>query len=85
MYSRRNEAFGKIHEFQLCESKQCKNVTVLSIATGPILNWSERLPISRNHDENYYRWQQMLNGHYIEMSIDAVSMICGSVCRVNKQ
>jgi hypothetical protein len=46
----------------LCESKQCKNVTALSIATGQCLNVSERQSISSNHDENNYQWQLMLSG-----------------------
>jgi len=54
MHSRCNEAFGKTHKFWSCESKQGKNVTVLGFATRPSLNLSERLPISSNHDENYY-------------------------------
>jgi len=79
MYSRRNEPFDKIYKFQSWESKQRKNVTVLSFATGPSLNASERLPICSNHDENYYRWQQMLDGQYIEMSVNGASTICGLV------
>ena len=82
MYSRCNEAFGKIHKFQQCESEQCKNVTALGFATGPSFNLSERLLISSNHDQNYYQWQQMLNGQYITMSINGALMICGFVSTV---
>jgi len=70
MYSRRKEAFGKIHKFLLCESELCKNVTALSPVTKPSLNLSETLPIYSNHNENYYRWQLMLNGQYTKMSIN---------------
>jgi hypothetical protein len=54
MYSRRNECFGKIYQFLLCGSIQCKNVTALSVATGQILNDTERQLISLNHDENKF-------------------------------
>jgi len=57
---------------------------VLGFATGPSLNLSERPPISSNHDENYYRWQQMLNGKYIETIVNGASMICGFVSTVIK-
>ena len=77
--------FDKIHEFSSCESKQCKNVTALGFPTGPSLNLSGRLPISSNHDENYYRWQQMVNGQYIKMSVIGVSTICGFVSTVITQ
>ena len=50
MYSRRNEAFGKIHRFWLCESEHCENVTALGFPTGPCLNRSKRLPVRSNHD-----------------------------------
>jgi len=85
MHSRRNEAFGKIHKFLLCESEQCKNVTALGFATRPSLNSSERVPISSNHDENYYPWQQMLNGQYNEMCFNGASSICGFGSTVNKE
>jgi len=65
-----NEAFGKIHKFESCESEQCKNVTALGFATAPSLDLPERLQIYSNHDETYYRWQQMLNGEYIIISIN---------------
>jgi hypothetical protein len=77
MYSRRNEAFGKTHKFLSCGSEHCKNVTALSIATGPSLNLAERLPISSNHNENHSRWQQMLNGQYSKMSVNRASTIYG--------
>jgi hypothetical protein len=41
MYSRRNDAFGKIHKFYSCVSEQWKNVTALGYATGPSLNLAE--------------------------------------------
>jgi len=85
MYSRRNEPCDKIHKFQSCESEQSKNVTALGFATGPNLNLCESLPWSSNHDENYYRWQQMLNGQYITMSVNGASMICGYVSTVITQ
>jgi len=69
----------------LCESEQCKDVTALSFATGPSLNLSEREPISPEHDENYYQWQKMFNGQYIEMSIIGASTICGLVTMAIKQ
>jgi len=85
MYSRHDEAFGKIYNFQSCECEQCKNVTALGFVTRPSLNQAERLPICSNHDENYYRWQQMLNGQYIKMSVNGTSMICRFVSTAIKQ
>jgi len=85
MYSRRNESFGKIYKFWSYESEQHKNVTALGFATGPCLNLSERQPISSNHDENHYRWQQMLNGQFIIMRINGASTICGLVSTVIEQ
>jgi hypothetical protein len=66
----------------LCESDQSKNVTALGFATEPNLNWSDRLPLSSNHDENYYRWQQMLIGQYIKMMVNRALMIGGFVSTV---
>ena len=77
MYSRRNQAFGKKYELSSCESEQCKNVTVLGLATGPILNRSERLRIRSNNDEYCYRWQQILTAQYIEISVNGASTMCG--------
>jgi len=85
MHSWRNEAFGKIHKFWSCESEQCKNLTALGFATSPSLNLSKRLPIGSNHDENYYRWQHMMNGQCIEMSVNGASTIGGFVRRVIKK
>ena len=85
MYSRPNEAFGKIHKFCSCASEQCKNVTALGFATGPSLDLSERLPTCPNLDDNYYRWQQLLNGQYIKMSINGASTICSFVSTVIQQ
>jgi len=85
MYSRCKEDFGKILQFQLGESEQCKNVTALGFATGPHLKLSVRLPISSNHDENYYQWQQMLNGQCNKMSVNGASTICGFVIMVITQ
>jgi len=85
MHSRRNDAFGKIHGFQSCESEQCKNVTVLGFAPRPRLNLSEGLPMSSNHDENFYQWQHMFNGQYITMSVNGASKICGCESTVIKQ
>jgi hypothetical protein len=85
MYSRRNEACAKIYIFQPCESEQCKNVTALGFATGPSCDVSERQPISSNHNEHYYQWQQMLNGQYIKMSVNEASRICGLLSTVIAQ
>ena len=84
MYCRHNKAFGKKHKFKSCVSEQCNNVTALCFATGPSLNLAERLPISSNHDANYCRWQQMLNGQYSKMSVNRASKICGHVSMVIK-
>jgi len=85
MYSRRNKAFGKTHKFYSCVSEQCNNITALGFTTGPSLNLAERLPIGSNHDENYFRGQQMLNGQYSKMSVNAASTICGHVSTAIKQ
>ena len=79
MYCRHNESFGEIHHFESCESKQCKNITLLGLTTGPSLNRTKRQPIRSDHDENNYRWPQMFNGQYIKMSDKAASTICGLV------
>jgi hypothetical protein len=49
----------------------------LCIATGPILNMTERQPIGTHHDEINARQQQMLNGQYIKMAVNGASMISG--------
>jgi len=85
MYSRRIEAFSKTHQFYSCVSEQCNNITALGFATGPSLNLAERLPISLNHDENYCRWQQILNGEYSKMCVNGASIICGPVSTAIKQ
>jgi len=85
MYSRRNKSFGKIYKFLSCESEQCNNDTGFSFATGPSLNLVERQPISSNLDENYYRWEQMLNREYIIMRVNRASTICGLVSTVIEQ
>ena len=85
MYSKCNEAFGKIQKSELCESEQCNNVTALGCVTRPSLNLAERQPICSNHDENYDPWQQMLNEQYIKMSVNGASTICGVVSMVIKQ
>jgi hypothetical protein len=85
MYSRRNKAFGKKHKFYSCVSEQYNNITALGFTTGPSLNLAERLPICSNHDENYFQWQQMLNGQYSKMGVNKASTICGHVSRVIKQ
>jgi len=77
--SRRTEVLGKIPKVLSRESEQCTNVTALSFATGPSHNLSERLPVRSNHDEKYYRWQQVFNGQYIKMSINKTSTIGGFV------
>jgi hypothetical protein len=50
---------------------------LLGFATGPSLNQAEPQPVKLNQNANNYRRQQMLNGQYIKMSINGVSMICG--------
>jgi hypothetical protein len=85
MYSRRNEAFGKTHKFYSSMSQQCNNITALGFTTGPSRNLAERPPTSLNHDENYLRWQQMLNGQYSKLSVNGASMICGHVNTAIKQ
>jgi len=42
----------------------------LGFATGLRLNQAESQPVQSNHDENDYGQQQMLNGQYIEMSVN---------------
>jgi len=85
MYSRRNESFGTMHHFYSCESEQCNIVTPLGFAAGLSLNQAERQPIQSNQDENNYRRQPMLNGRYIEMSVNRASTICGLVSTVIHQ
>jgi len=43
-------------EFLSYENERCKNVTTLGFATCPSLNWSEKLTICSNHEENNYQW-----------------------------
>ena len=85
MYSRRNEAVGKIHIISSFESEHCKNVTAPGFATAPSLDLSDRLPICSNHDDNYYRWQQMLNGSYIDMIVKGELTISSQVSVVIQQ
>ena len=70
MYSRRNESFGMIHHFWSCEIEQCKIITPLGFATGPCLKHAERQPTKSNQDEINYRQQQMLNGQYLQSSVN---------------
>ena len=58
------------------------NGTALGFATGPSLNLSERQPISSNHDESNYQWQQILNGQYSKMSFNGASTIGGLLSTV---
>jgi hypothetical protein len=51
----------------------------LGFATGPSPNQAVKQPIKSNQNENNYRWQQMLNGQYIKMSVNGASTICGPV------
>jgi len=81
----RNEGFYKRYEFLRCESERSKNVTALSFATRRSLILAETVPICSNHDENYYRWQQMLDGKYSKTSFNGASTICGFVSMVIKQ
>jgi hypothetical protein len=55
---------------------------VVGFVTGLNLNLAEREIISSNHDESNYEWQQMLNGQYMKMRLNGVSMICGLVDKV---
>jgi len=57
-------------------------IMLLGFATGPSLNQAERQSIKSNQDEYNYRPLQMLNGQYIEMSVNEASTICGLVCTV---
>jgi hypothetical protein len=52
-------------------------ITLLGFATGLSLNQAESQPVHSNQDENNYGRQQMLNGKYLEMSVNRASMICG--------
>jgi len=85
MYSPRNEALGRTYHLSSCESEQRKNVIALGFATGQSLNLAERHPVGSNHDENYYRLQQMLNGQYIKMRVNGASTICSLASTVIHQ
>jgi hypothetical protein len=74
-----------IHNFQLCESEQCKIITPLGFATGLSLNQAESQPVQSNQDEHNYGRQQMLNGQYIKMSVNGASTMCGLVSTVIHQ
>ena len=70
-----------IHHFLLCESEQCKIILPLGLATVPSPNPAKRQPIKSNKDENKYRRQQMMNGQYINMSVNGASTIfCFASC-----
>jgi len=58
---------------------------LLGFATGLSLKQGESQPVKSNQDENNYRWQQMLLGEYIKMSINGASIICGLVSTVIHQ
>jgi hypothetical protein len=60
-------------------------ITPLGFATGPSLNQAERQSTKFYQDEFNYRWQQILNGQYIKMSINGASTICGLVSTVIHQ
>jgi hypothetical protein len=77
MYSRHNEAFGRIHKLLSYATEQCMNGIALGFATGPSLNLSEIPPICLHHDENYCGWYQRMNGQSSIMSVNVVSTICG--------
>jgi len=79
MYSGLNDSFGMIYKFQFYGSEQWKNITGHGFATGPSLNLSERQPMCLKPSGNNYRWQQMLNGKYFEMSVNGASTIFGLV------
>jgi len=55
---------------------------VLGFAKGPSLVQSEKHPISSNHYEYNYQWQQMLNGQYIEMRLNRALRIFGHLSEV---
>jgi len=57
-------------------------MTPLGFATRLTLNQTESQPVQSNQDENNYGRQQMLNGQYIEMSVNRASTICGLVSTV---
>jgi len=57
-------------------------MTPLGFATGLSLNQSESQPVQSNQDENNYGRQQMMNGQYIEMSVNGATTICGLVSTV---
>jgi len=74
-----------MYKLESSESEQSKNVNVFSFTTGLSSNLAEKQPICSNHDENNYRWQLMLNGQFIKMSVNGVSMICGLESTVIEQ
>jgi len=57
----------------------------LGIATESSLNQLESQPVQSNQDEYNYGLQQMLNGQYIQMSVNRASTICGLVITVIQQ
>jgi len=55
------------------------------VATGPSLKHVDIQPIKSHQDENNYRRQHMLNGQYINMSVNGASTIYGLVTAVIHQ
>jgi hypothetical protein len=60
-------------------------MTSLGFATELSLNQAESQSLESNQDENNYRWQQMVNGQHIKMSVNGASTICGLVRTVIHQ
>jgi len=54
MYSVQNKSFRKIYKVSLSENDRCKNITGPGSAKWPILNQSERQPLSSHNDEYNY-------------------------------
>jgi len=82
MYSRQNESLGKMYKFQQNKSNQCKNITRLGFAKQPSNYQPERQPIPSTRYKYNYRWQQILNGMNIGMSVNRVPTILGLVSMV---
>jgi len=55
------------------------NISWLGFAKGSFLDLAKRQPIRTNNHESNYRWQQIVNGQYIKMGVNGVSMMFGLV------
>jgi hypothetical protein len=58
-------------------SEQCKIITPLGFATGLRLNHAEYQPIKSNQEEINCQQLQMLNGQYIQLSVNRASTTFG--------